>query len=64
MATADSGWRLAWTALPERAQVALTAVGLGEPTAWAHLLDGSDDPELEMLEIVETLTADVLPGFG
>ena len=55
MATADSGWRLAWAAFPDRAQVALTAVGLGEPTAWAHLFDDAEDPELEMLEIVETL---------
>ena len=63
MATADLGWRTAWCALPETAQVALTAVGLGEPTTWAHLLDGTEDFEIELLEIVESLTANVLPEF-
>ena len=53
----DLGWRVAWEALLPAARTALTAAGLGDPIAWAHLLDDTPDEEVdvELLATVEAL---------
>ena len=59
----DALWKAAWAVFPPEAQRALSLAGLGEPDAWAHLGDGEDEPELEVLDTVSVLAGVHLPEF-